>query len=89
MCCFFNKNHTEFSLFVKEYKSYISRVNHPSKNVVKGMSKALFFKYNLNEYQDVYFKNMQAPNPLFLKRMEDLFYYFIWDWDVFFKNYKV
>ena len=86
---FFNKNHTEFSLFVKEYKSYISRVNHPSKNVVKGMSKALFFKYNLNEYQDVYFKNMQAPNPLFLKRMEDLFYYFIWDWDVFFKKYKV
>jgi hypothetical protein len=53
------------------------------------MSKALFFKYNLNEFQDVYFKNMQAPNPLFLKRMEDLFYYFIWDWDVFFKKYKV
>ena len=39
--------------------------------MIYGMSKAVFHKYGLNEYQDEYFRRMQAPNPLFLKRMDD------------------
>ena len=30
---------------LEDYSSYISRVNHPSKNTLYGMSKAIFFKY--------------------------------------------
>ena len=79
----------DFSKLIREYQSFISRVNHPSKNMVYGMSKAVFHKYNLNEVQDEYFKRMQAANPLFLKRMDEIMTNFIWNWDAFFKKYKM
>lgn len=78
-----------FAALVREYQSFISRVNHPSKNMVYGMSKAIFHKYHLNNFQDEYFHRMQAPNPLFLKRMDEVVNNFIWDWDSFFKKYKI
>jgi hypothetical protein len=79
----------DFVKYFRDFQSYISRKNHPSKNMIYGMSKALFFKYDLNEFQDDYFKRMQAPNPLFLKRMDEVMQNFIWDWDAFFKKYKM
>ena len=85
----FGKSETEFEDLVKEYKAFIARVNHPSKNVLYGMSKAVFHKYNLNDFQDDYFKRMQAPNPLFLKRMDEVLQNFIWDWDAILKKYKL
>jgi hypothetical protein len=85
----FSMDETSFENLIKEYKNFISRVNHPSKNMLYGMSKAIFHKYNLNDFQDDYFKRMQAPNPLFLKRMDEVMSNFIWDWDVFFKKYKL
>jgi hypothetical protein len=80
---------SEFDLLVKEYISFIARVNKPSKNILYGMSKALFYKYNLNEFQLEYYKKIQAPNPLFLKRMDDIMQNFVWDWTAFFKKYKL
>lgn len=74
---------------INDYQHFINRVNHPSKNMIYGMSKALFFKYGLNEFQDEYFRRMQAPNPLFLKRMDEVMQNFIWNWDAFFKKYKM
>lgn len=74
---------------LKEYKSFISRVNHPSKNMVYGMSKTIFYKYELNNFQEDYFRKMQVPNPLFLKRLDDVVSSFLWDWDSFFKKYKI
>jgi hypothetical protein len=85
----FSMTDTKFENLVKEYKNFISRVNHPSKNMLYGMSKSIFHKYNLNDFQEDYFKRMQAPNPLFLKRMDEVMSNFIWDWDVFFKKYKL
>lgn len=79
----------DFQKLIKEYQSFIQRVNHPSKNMLYGMSKAIFHKYNLNMFQDEYFKRMQAPNPLFLKRMDEVVGSFIWNWDAFFKKYKI
>ena len=78
-----------FRTLVREYQSFIMRVNHPSKNWIYGMSKALFHKYNFNECQDEYFRRMQAPNPLFLKRMDEVMSNFIWNWDAFFKKYRI
>ena len=53
------------------------------------MSKAVFQKYNLNDFQDEYFRRLQAPNPLFLKRMDQVVVNFLWDWDAFFKKYRI
>lgn len=74
---------------VRDYQKFMLRINHPSKNMVYAMSKAVFHKYNLNDYQDEYFRRMQAPNPLFLKRMDAIVGNFLWDWDAFFKKYRI
>ncbi|MEJ6590177.1 MAG: hypothetical protein QNL43_10305 [Crocinitomicaceae bacterium] len=79
----------EFVKLIRNYQSFISRVNHPSKNWIYGMSKAIFHKYKLNEFQDEYFKRMRAPNPLFLKRMDEVVANYIWNWDAFFKKYRL
>ena len=85
----YNIQEVEFTKMIREYQNFITKVNHPSKNMIYGMSKAVFYKYNLNEYQDEYFRRMQAPNPLFLKRMDEVMSNFVWNWDAFFKKYKL
>lgn len=74
---------------VREYQKFMQRINHPSKNMVYAMSKSVFQKYDLNDFQDEYFKRLQSPNPLFLKRMDQIMVNFLWDWDSFFKKYKI
>ena len=78
----------DFKNVVDHYDQLISRVNHPSKNTLYGMSKALFHKLKLNDYQESYFKSMKTPNPLFLKRMDDVMSHFLWDWDELFRKYR-
>ena len=86
---FYDLDANRFKIIVKEYQNFILRVNHPSKNWIYGMSKAIFHKYKLNEFQDEYFRRMQAPNPLFLKRMDEVMGNFVWNWDAFFKKYRL
>jgi len=85
----YNADALKIKEVIKHYYQFIQRVNHPSKNVLYGISKAIFFKYNLSDFQDEYFKRMQTPNPLFLKRLDHLIENFLWDWDVFMKKYKL
>ncbi len=75
--------------YIKDYDLFMSRVNHPSKNVLYAMSKAVFFKYNLTNFQDDYFKDLKTPNPLFLKRMDEAMKNFIWDWETWMEKVKV
>lgn len=74
---------------IADYQSFMSRVNHPSKNTHYAMSKAIFHKYNLNSFQAEYFKNMNTPNPIFLKKLDEVVAQFIWDWEPFLKKYKM
>jgi hypothetical protein len=66
---------------IKKNQSFISKVNHPSKNLIYGMSKALFYKYELAGFQEDYFKNVNAPNPILLKRLDEAVVHFMWEWD--------
>ncbi len=85
----FGMTKAEFSIKVKEYKECMSRANHPSKNIVYAMSKGVFVKYNLNNYQEEYFRQMKTPNPIFIKNLDELMKNFVWDWEVFNEKYKV
>lgn len=78
-----------FARKVKEYKQFLSRVNMPSKNTIYAMSKAVFFKYDLNQYQENYFQSLKTPNPIFLKNLDEVMRNFIWDWNAFQEKYKV
>jgi hypothetical protein len=86
---YFGMERRELKVEMKNYQSFINKVNHPSKNLVYGMSKAIFAKFELHQFQDEYFKRLVSPNPLFLKRMDEITKLFIWDWDAFFKKYKL
>lgn len=85
----YDMDEASFDALMKEYSNFMNRVNHPSKSTLYSMSKGVFHKYKLNAYQDEYFKSLDCPNPLFLKRMDDVMKNFIWNWDAFFKRYKM
>lgn len=79
----------EVKKVINNYTNYLQKVNHPSKNMHYAMSKAVFFKYNLNEFQQDYFRKMKTPNPIFLKRLDEIMANFIWDWSGIKDKYKV
>ncbi len=85
----FDMTPVEFSMKLKEYKETMSRANHPSKNIVYAMSKGVFLKYNLVDFQEDYFKQMKTPNPIFLKNLDEFVKNFLWNWEVFNEKYKV
>lgn len=84
----FGLSFDEMKKIITDYQDFIYRVNHPSKNTLYGMSKAVFFKYKLGQYQDDYFAQLNAPNPLFLKRMDGIMENYIWNWSTFIDKYK-
>ena len=75
---------------IKEYKRTLSRINHPSKNMLYAMSKGIFYKYNLVDYQESeFFRSKQAPNPIFIKRLDEIMGQFIFNWEEFVTKYKI
>ncbi len=85
----FDMTPTELSVKVREYQSFMCRVNTPSKNTLYAMSKAVFFKYDLIDCQDEYFRAMKTPNPIFCKNLDEVLRNFLWDWEAFNEKYKV
>jgi hypothetical protein len=79
----------KFAELIKEYRQFMARVNHPSKNTVYAMSKTVFYKYELNDFQETYFRNLNTPNPIFLKNLDEIMKNFLWDWNAFTDKYKL
>ena len=74
---------------VAKQQSLFSKLNHPSKNTHYAMSKAVFHAYDLYDNQKEYFKKMKSPNPIFLKKMDDIISNFIFDWASFLEKYRI
>ena len=85
----FGMKSAELDSKLAELNGFMKRVNHPSKNTLYAMNKAVFFKYDLNDFQEEYFRNMKTPNPLFLSRLNDVMRFFLWDWNGFLEDYKI
>lgn len=85
----FETSEDNLSRVIDEYQCYLSKVNHPSKNTLYAMSKAVFGKYELNQFQDEYFKNMNSPNPMFLKRLDEAMANFKWNWEAFTQKHQI
>lgn len=79
----------KFARKVKDYRSFLKRVNHPSKKPLYAMAKGVFFKYELNAYQTDHFRSLRHPNPIFLKNLDDVMSRFIWDWENFRSKYRL
>ena len=85
----FDCDNAQLEKVMKEYQCYLMKVNHPSKNMKYAISKGICGKYQLNDFQDEYFKNMKSFNPMLLKRLDEAMDNFIWNWDSFKQKYQI
>lgn len=74
---------------VRALQGQMERLNFPSKNTVYAMGKVLFQRYDLFCFQDTYFREMKAPNPIILKRLNGLMGYFTWNWTEVNEQYRI
>lgn len=74
---------------IRSTQSLIKRVNAPSKVTLYGMSKALFHQYDLYQFQEPYFKDLKAPNPILLKRLNDLMEHFLFGGDELCDQFRI
>jgi hypothetical protein len=79
----------EFVRKVNQYRHFIKSVNHPSKNILRGMTRAVFYKYNLNQFQVEYFRDLNSPDPNIERQLQKLMENFLWDWQEFNNQYRV
>ncbi|HRH37684.1 MAG TPA: hypothetical protein PK760_05035, partial [Flavobacteriales bacterium] len=84
-----DREYTEVEKEVNALRSKMERLNFPSKNPVYAMGRALFTEYDLFCFQDTYFREMKAPNPILLKRLNSLFTYFLWNWSEVNEQYRI
>ena len=45
----YGMSYEEMKIIVVDFTKFLSKVNHPSKNIIYGMSKAVFYKYDLGK----------------------------------------
>ncbi|MCZ4409398.1 hypothetical protein O3Q51_11280 [Cryomorphaceae bacterium 1068] len=74
---------------VSETRKLMMRKNHPSKSVTNAMARTVFCRYELNKYQEKYFKSLDSPNPIFIQRLKEAMETFLWNWDTLLEKYKV
>jgi hypothetical protein len=79
----------ELAQIVSDTRKLMKRKNHPSKSVTNAMARTIFCKYELNQYQEKYFKNLDSPNPIFIQRLKEAMETFLWNWDSLLDRYKV
>ena len=84
-----NRNCTDAELEVRALQSRMERLNFPSKNPVYAMGRAIFQEYDLFCYQDSYYREMRAPQPIVLKRLNGLMGYFLWNWPEVNEQYRI
>ncbi|MGB0367922.1 MAG: hypothetical protein ACPGD8_00870 [Flavobacteriales bacterium] len=69
--------------------AWFKKINYPSKNTHYAMSRAVFLKYNLNDFQKDYFRKLKAPDPILLKNIDEVMEQFIIKWDTFTEKYRI
>lgn len=67
----------------------MNKLNHPSKNTVYAMTKALFDRYELFCFQKLYFREQRVPDPIIQQRVNKLMAFYLWDWESFNEQYRV
>ena len=74
---------------ISEMRDGMTKLNKPSKKTLSAMSRGLYIGYDLNGYQEEYFRSLAVPNPRFLMQMEEILQHFLWDWTSFNEQYRV
>ncbi|MFT5337838.1 MAG: hypothetical protein ACJAY8_000727 [Sphingobacteriales bacterium] len=79
----------DVAALIKSTTSDLKRLNHPSKNILYGMSKGYFHFQGLNQFQPTYFKKLNNPHPIIQKSLDHIMDCFIWNWKKLEEDYKI
>ncbi len=74
---------------INNYEAFIGQLKAPTDELEKVISKAIFYKYGLNNFQIDHFKNLNAPNPVVIKTLSEVSSNFIWNWEDVLQKYKL
>lgn len=74
---------------VSETRKLMMRKNHPSKSVTNAMARTIFSRYELNQFQEKYFRSLDSPNPILIQRLKEAMENFLWNWDILLEKYRV
>lgn len=74
---------------INDTLSWFQKINYPSKNTHYAMSRAVFHRYELNDFQKDYFRNLNTPDPILLKNIDEIMEQFIIKWDTFTEKYRI
>jgi len=74
---------------INNYEAFIRQLKTPTDELEKVISKAVFYKYNLNQYQIEHFQKLNAPNPVVVKSLSEVTGNFIWNWEDVLQKYKL
>lgn len=74
---------------ILEYEKFLSDIQNKTNDVAKTISLALFYKFELNNFQDEHFQKLNTPNPVFFKELTDMMELFVWNWSEFLDKYKI
>jgi hypothetical protein len=74
---------------ISDTRKLMMRKNHPSKSITNAMARTIFCRYELNKYQEKYFKSLDSPNPIFIQRLKEAMESFLWNWDTLLEKYRV
>lgn len=85
----FDLPRNEFGKKIQSYRGFMKQINHPSKSVLRSMTRAVFYKYHLNQHQADYFRDMNQPSPVLERELQEVMRHFLWDWDAFLGTYRV
>lgn len=74
---------------ILEYEKFLTDIQRKTSDVSKTISLALFYKFQLNDYQNEHFQKINTPNPVFFKELNEMMELFIWNWPEFLNKYKI
>ena len=74
---------------ILEYEKFLNDIQRKTNDVSKPIALALFYKFQLNDYQSEHFQKLNTPNPVFFKELTDMMSLFIWNWPDFLEKFKV
>ena len=74
---------------VHSMTSFFGKVNFPSKKTLYAMSKSVFHRYGLNEFQKPFFKEKNVPDPILLKHIDEIMEQFLIDWNEFTDKFRI
>jgi hypothetical protein len=74
---------------IQSMMTFFGKVNFPSKKTLYAMSKSVYHRYALNQFQQPFFREKNVPDPILLKHIDEVMEQFLIDWNKFTDKFRI